>query len=519
MNAIVSLLPMVRSASRTTEEWIGLVRVAVLLALIPALWFGLVPSVSAGATATIVVFGTYIILLAAGRRWIPPLRKADMVIAFDILVVTMVVLISGNLNSPFLYLYYLTILEAAARLNLRQAIAASLAMAGLIILLWAAAGQTAALETTGFRLGALIAGGFFLALFLSALVQDYRAAQERAVQTEYMDRRLKEATALLEEQLKELQAYNDLAVRLSGELHIDGVLEILLRSFLDTAGLAAGAVYLVGEDGAPYFAAATGPDGARPDAELHASSCPALPAGTAGGELVIDRAAPSGGGPGELTAWLPLIRAGHLRAWLCGSGDVPEAFSESVRRRLRGIAAQGVSALEAARLHEEVQQIASVNPARALYPWNGVPKLLAEEIRRCAELVLVFSLAAVQLENYDEGASTRDQDRDLALRRVAKLMQASLRRVDVIAHDGAGRFVVLLARVSKLQAVEILKQLSQKIEDDSVAAKLLDVDRLVLTTGLVTFPEDGSAASGLLEKLQELVARGPTPSRVHVLAP
>src|SRR5262249_49707130 len=184
-----------------------------------------------------------------------------------ILVVTAVVLISGSLNSPFLYLYYLTILEAAARLNLRQAIAASLAMAGLVVLLWTRAGETGALETMGFRLGSMIAGGFFLALFLSALVQDYRAAHERAVQAEHMDRRLKEATAQLEEQLNELQSYNDLAGRLSGELHVDGVLEVLLEAFLDTSGLPMGAAYLMGEDGIPRFAAARGAGSERFDAE------------------------------------------------------------------------------------------------------------------------------------------------------------------------------------------------------------------------------------------------------------
>ena len=517
--SIVSLLPLVRRASRTTEEWISLVRVTVLLGLIPALWFGVIPVMQPAVNGIIVLFGGYIILLAVGHRWIPLLRKPDVIVATDILVVTLVVIISGTLNSPFLYLYYLTILEAAARLNLRQAIAASLAMAGLVVLLWARAGETAALETTGFRLGAIIAGGFFLALFLSAVVQDYRAAHERALQAEEMDRRLKRATAQLEEQLKELQSYNDLAGRLSGELRVDGVSEILLDAFLNMSGLARGAAYLVGEDGIPHFAAARGSDWARSDAEVEAPSFPTLPTGATGGEVLVDRPGSASRKSEMLLAWVPLIRAGSLRGWLCGSGNIPDPFPEPVLRRLRGMASQGVSALEAARLYEEVQRMASVSPGRALYPWNGVPKLIAEEIRRCTELVLVFSLAVVQLENYGEGSWNGDQDRDLALRRVVKLLQSSLRRVDVIAHDGAGRFVLLLARVSKLQAVEILRRLSQKMEDDSVAAQLLEVDRLLLTTGVVTFPEDGSTASDLLDKVQELVAQGPTtPSRVYVPA-
>jgi 23S rRNA U2552 (ribose-2'-O)-methylase RlmE/FtsJ len=215
--------------------------------------------------------------------------------------------------------------------------------------------------------------------------------------------------------------------------------------------------------------------------------------------------------------YVPLVRAGSLRAWLCGVGAAPGAWSDAARRRLRGLATQGVSALEAARLHEEVQRMVSVNPTRALYPWNGLHRLIAEEIRRSTELVLVFSLAEVVLEDYGGASWSEDRDRDLVLRRVVKILQASLRRVDVVAHDGAGRFVLMLSRVSKMQAVEILKRVTQKLEEDSVAARLLEVSRLTVTAGVVTFPEDGSTVPDLVDKLRGLMEQGPAiPGRVHV---
>jgi diguanylate cyclase (GGDEF)-like protein len=515
MSPTRSLAPLLRPRARTSEEWISLVRVMVLLALIPALWFGVIPVTHPAVNGGIALFGGYVILLALGHRWLPPLRRTDLIVATDIVVVTLVVLMSGNLNSPFIYLYYLTILEAAARLDLRQAIAASLAMAGMIVLLWTRAGDIPALEATGFRLGAIIAGGFFLALFLSVLVQEYRAAQERVAWAEQLDQRLKQATAQLEEQLEELQFYGELAGRLSGELRVDGVLEILLQAFLRTTGLPKGVAYIMNEDEVPQFAATMGLDWAHGDDETEAVSFPALPAGTSGGEVLIRKSTPENGG--FRMAFVPLMRAGGLRGWLCGFGDVPESFTEPVLRRVRGMATQGVSALEAARLHEEVQRMVSVNPTRALYPWNGLPRLIAEEVRRSAELVLVFSLAEIQVEEYGGASSTGDQDRDLVLRRIVKLLQASLRRVDVISYDGAGRFVLLLSRVSKMQAVEILKRVTQKLEEDSVAAQLLEVSRLTLTAAVVTFPEDGSSAPDLLDKLSDLIDQGPSiPTRIHV---
>jgi Diguanylate cyclase, GGDEF domain len=518
MSVTASFVPRLRAGARS-EEWISAVRVAVLLLLIPALWFGVIPVTHPAGNAIVELFGAYVIVLALGPRWLPALRKPDLMVASDILVITAVVFISGSLHSPFVYLYYLTILEAAARLNLRQAIAACLAMAGMIVFLWARAGQVATLQSTGFRLGTLIAGGFFLALFLSVFVQEYRATEERAAWAEELERRLRHATGRLEEQLGEMQFYNDLGARLSGELRVVGVLEILLQAFLDTVGLPKGVAYVLTEEETPQFAAAVGADWERGDPDVEIRVFPALPSAQLGDDVIIDSAGEAQTS-GRHRAFLPLLRAGSLRAWLCGVGPELPSLSDAARGRLRGLATQGVSALEAARLYEEVQRMVSINPTRTLYPWNGLQKLIAEEIRRSTELVLVFSLGEVVLEDYAGATWSEDRDRDLVLRRVVKILQSSLRRVDVVAHDGAGRFVLLLSRVSKMQAVEILRRVTQKLEEDSVAARLLEVSRLRANAGVVTFPEDGSSSSDLFDKLRGLTDLGASiPGRVHVPTP
>ncbi len=161
------------------EEWVNLVRVLVLLTLMPAVWFGIIP-IGDATGGVILLLGGYVILLTVGPRWVAVLRKPEHIIVLDILVSTLVVLISGNLSSPFLYLYYLAILEAAARLNLRQALAASVAVSAMIILLWVHLGHLEPLEVAGFRVGAFNAGGFFLALFLGTLMQEYRSSADLA---------------------------------------------------------------------------------------------------------------------------------------------------------------------------------------------------------------------------------------------------------------------------------------------------------------------------------------------------
>ncbi|HEX4834797.1 MAG TPA: HD domain-containing phosphohydrolase [bacterium] len=202
---------------RTAEAWISLVRAVLLSTLIPAVWFGIIPVALPAVNAIIVLLGGYIIFLAFGPVWLSVLRKTDLIITLDIFVITLIVIISGSVpDSPFLYLYYMTILEAAARLNLRQAVAASVVITGIIILLYIHAGFAEVLQTIQFRLGAFIAGGFFLALFLGMLVQEHNTSQQRLTTYDVTLEGLSRALDLRDKETEgHSQRVTELAVRLA----------------------------------------------------------------------------------------------------------------------------------------------------------------------------------------------------------------------------------------------------------------------------------------------------------------
>lgn len=165
---------------RTKEHWSSLVRTLALVTLIPAVRIGLIPVADTEINGVVLLLGAYVILGLFGPRWLPVLRRADVLVVLDVAVITLVVTISNGLGSPFLYLYYLVILEAAVRLNVRQALAASGAIAGMVVLLWVRAGPGGVLENPVFKLGLFNGGGFFLAMFLGTLVQEHRFAEDVA---------------------------------------------------------------------------------------------------------------------------------------------------------------------------------------------------------------------------------------------------------------------------------------------------------------------------------------------------
>ncbi len=475
------------------EGWVSLVRVLVLLALIPAVWFGIIKVTAAGRI--VVLLGVYVILLAWRPRWLPLLRKPDLVVMTDLVVTTLLVVVSGNLNSPFLYVYYLTILEAAARFNLRQAVAASTATTGMIIFLWIETGQAEAIITPGFRLGAFIAGGFVCALFSGVLAQELRTVRERMQWASLLDQRLQEATGRLEEQLRELQFNNDLAARLAGELQVKGVLEILLRALLEIVGLGRGAAYLCDGEGKPHLIVTHGVESEGSQLPSDAAAL-TLPADATGGELILHQGRPADASRDAIVASVPLVRGTHLRAWLCGLGDSSVAIPDSVRQRIRSLAAQGASTLDAARLHEQMRDQAATDSLTGLANRRSFIDRLTAELARVSRTDRRLSVAMLDLNGFKSINDTYGHAvGDGVLTKVARQLARSVRGVDFVARFGGDEFVLLFPEMEREHAEKTLARLRI---DDITAPDGGRALPLSLSWGIATCPQDGIEINALL---------------------
>src|SRR5579859_3831490 len=393
--------PADESQSSASPLWPTLVRLLILATLIPATWLGVIVVPPTGAVATMAVLVAYVVFLAAGAGRFPILRRPDLILVLDLTVITAVLFLSGTLSSPFIYLYYLAILEAAVNLDLRQALAAAIATAGLLLLLWTAGGQSSMFATAGFHLGAFMAGAVLLALGLGMGAQEHRASGQQARWNVELDRRLAEATRELEARVEELETYNEIARQISGELRVEGVIDALLQAFRRLVGAEAGIGHVVAEAGGLRASVSHGTVPEEP-----AAPDPALPANPESGDVQI-RPRGSAAHPDGWWCSTALVRSGQPRAWLTAYRETPFDLSEAVRRRIRGLAMQSVAAVEAARLHEEVQGMIRTDPMRALCPWPTFEQLVRDEVERCRSLLLVFSVAEVQLRTTRRRGQTR----------------------------------------------------------------------------------------------------------------
>jgi diguanylate cyclase (GGDEF)-like protein len=453
------------------------VRVLLLLGLIPASWFGLIAVPRPAADAVLLLLGGYVILLAVGPRWFKVLKKVDLIVVLDFLVVTLVVVVSGGIDSPFLYAYYLIILEAAVRFNLRQALAASVALAGTVVMLWIHGGHPETFETTEFRLGVFLASGFFLALLLGVLAQEYRLSNER---------------------VEELQFDNDLAVRLSGELRVQGIVEVLVQVFLEITRLPKAAAFLPDDHGDLHLAAAEGFAWEERDPSPALLKMPSLPSGTRGGEAIIQPSPPQSGAPGGVMVCVPVIRHAQLQVWLCGLSAPMLSLADGVQRRLRRLAAQGSSALEAARLHEKVSELAATDSLTKVANRRSFFDRITSELARSHRSGRPLSVALLDVNGFkgvndNFGHAVGDE----ALIRVAETLTRRMRASDLVARLGGDEFVLLLPETTAQEAEKVLARLCA--EEISALDGRDGELRLSLSWGIGTWPQDGASPEHMLQ--------------------
>jgi diguanylate cyclase (GGDEF)-like protein len=466
----VATLGRVSAAAHTAEEWVSLVRVLLLLGLIPALWFGVLTAPRPVVDAVVLLLGGYVLFLAVGPRRLRILQKVDLVVVLDLGVVTLIVLVSGSASSPFLYLYYLIILEAACRFNLRQAMAASMAMASVAVMLWMREGYPEALETVGFRLGASVAGGFFLSLLLGVLVQEYRTSHDRVT---------------------ELMFDNDLVTRLSGELRVNGVAELLLRVFLDVTRLPKAAVYVPDDRGGLTCVAAQGFTPQERDPSPAHLVVPPLPDGALCGDIIAEPR------PGGVMVCVPLIHHRRLQMWVCGLSLSPPRFPDLVRRHVRSLAAHGASALEAARLHERVAELAATDALTGVANRRSFFDRVAVELARSHHAGQPLSIALLDLNRFksiNDGYGHNVGDG--ALVGVAEALSKRIRASDMVARLGGDEFALLLPNTGAEAAGRALARLAGAVvsTSDGRGGGL----HLTFSWGTATWPHDGVSTEQLL---------------------
>ncbi|HMQ29284.1 MAG TPA: diguanylate cyclase [Chloroflexaceae bacterium] len=180
----------------------------------------------------------------------------------------------------------------------------------------------------------------------------------------------------------------------------------------------------------------------------------------------------------------PLLRTGVALAAPLVAGDNLEAvimvarpsaarpFDGEEEQLLDLFARQAATALQNARLFEEVRQLARTDPLTGLANRRHFFELAQRELERVRRVRGTMAVILLDIDHFKQVNDTfGHQSGDTALRAVADLLREGLRAADVSARFGGEELVVLLPDTDLVQATAVAERLRQVVSALSLSTE------------------------------------------------
>lgn len=199
---------------------------------------------------------------------------------------------------------------------------------------------------------------------------------------------------------------------------------------------------------------------------------------------------------------VPLIYQGEAIGLLVYSSPVVNAFPEEERELLLTVASQGALALANAQLFQETLELSLTDGLTGILNRRALESRMELEWSRSQRDATPVSVVMVDIDHFKiYNDSQGHQAGDEALRRVARLLERSLRKVDAVARYGGEEFAVILPRTGKPEAIEVARKLRRSVEQaDFARAYLQPLGRITISCGVASAPDDAASMEELVKK-------------------
>ncbi len=163
-------------------------------------------------------------------------------------------------------------------------------------------------------------------------------------------------------------------------------------------------------------------------------------------------------------------------------------FNQKDLEFITSLANQAAIAIDNAKLYE----LATKDGMTKLYIYRHFCTLLENEIRRCERYKRNMSLLMMDIDNFKKINDTYGHLMgDTILRRLAAVLQETIRNIDIPARYGGEEFVVILPETSKEDACVIAQRIRKNIAKIKVSINERDTLSPTVSIGVAQFLTDG----------------------------
>ncbi len=191
---------------------------------------------------------------------------------------------------------------------------------------------------------------------------------------------------------------------------------------------------------------------------------------------------------------LPLVAGDETLGVARFERDAPGTFTPREMARLRALAAQTAATLANVLSHQNIYNQAVTDGMTGLFNRRYVQSALVDERRRAQRYGHPLSVVMLDVDSFKSYNDTYGHVQgDVLLKKIASILQASVRDVDVVGRYGGEEFIIVMPETPSREAYQIAERLRLAVARTVFPGFAHDPELAVYKTislGVATFPDD-----------------------------
>jgi diguanylate cyclase (GGDEF)-like protein len=223
----------------------------------------------------------------------------------------------------------------------------------------------------------------------------------------------------------------------------------------------------------------------------------------------------------EVLSWAgaPIISGDQVLGFLSLNNNQVDFYNGDHAELLIAFASQASIALEHARLHQEIQDLAITDPLTNIYNRRGLERWGQYEIDRAKRFSSSLSAIYFDLDHFKDINDTYGHDAgDEVLREVVKSCQRVIRKIDIFSRIGGEEFFIILPETSLPIAFHVAERIRKTVAGQSLSANSHKI-KITISLGVVELNENMAELADLVNAADQYMYRAKQSGRNQTAYP
>lgn len=174
--------------------------------------------------------------------------------------------------------------------------------------------------------------------------------------------------------------------------------------------------------------------------------------------------------------------------------------------------------LKRSKLYAEIQELSITDGLTGGFVRRYFLERFKQEVLRSKHNKLALSLLLIDVDNFKAFNDTYGHiTGDAVLKEVVKILQSSLRQIDMCARYGGEEFCIMLPETNKEGALLVAERLRGNVEETKL--KVFNEElKCTISIGVAAFPDDAQQINALLDKADKALYKAKIQGRNRVCA-